>query len=199
MSSSAIRGAEVQEAMACLPLPRRPPTSCARLDRGPLLHPRRDKLPGGAVSATGEGDDRIEGRAMSWPFSRRPRGELLLPRPTAAASSPRQPARSPRRAGQAGDEPPARARLAVVRRSLQRGLCRGDRRQPQAVAYPLPSCPTGRGGGVQLQRYRDGGLSDATTSARRSLSWRWAAKRPHPHRDMNVGAPRAARRGECRR
>ena len=52
------------------------------------------------------------------------------------------------------------------------------------VVYPLTELPEmGRGQGVQLQRYRDGGLSDAT-------AFRFAdgpelvdgrRKRPHPH------------------
>jgi topoisomerase-4 subunit A len=66
------------------------------------------------------------------------------------------------------------ARLAVVR-PIRSGddyaAIIGDNRK--LVAYPLAELPElGRGGGVQLQRYRDGGLSDATSfNAAEGLSW----------------------------
>jgi len=57
------------------------------------------------------------------------------------------------------------------------------------VAYPLAELPElGRGQGVQLQRYRDGGLSDATTFAfATGLSWTMGGEggRTRTESDMN--------------
>jgi topoisomerase-4 subunit A len=66
------------------------------------------------------------------------------------------------------------ARLAVVRpiaADEDYAAVVGDNRK--LVVYPLAELPElGRGGGVQLQRYRDGGLSDATTfNSAEGLSW----------------------------
>jgi topoisomerase-4 subunit A len=66
------------------------------------------------------------------------------------------------------------ARLAVVR-PIRSGddyaAIIGDNRK--LVAYPLAELPElGRGGGVQLQRYRGGGLADATSfNSAEGLSW----------------------------
>jgi topoisomerase-4 subunit A len=66
------------------------------------------------------------------------------------------------------------ARLSVVRpiaANEDYAAVVGDNRK--LVVYPLAELPElGRGGGVQLQRYRDGGLSDATTfTSAEGLSW----------------------------
>ena len=66
------------------------------------------------------------------------------------------------------------ARLAIVRRigaSDDYVAAIGDNRK--MVVFPLSELPEmGRGQGVQLLRYRDGGLADATTFAF-SEGWNW--------------------------
>jgi topoisomerase IV subunit A len=67
------------------------------------------------------------------------------------------------------------ARLAVVRPIAEghdQVAVIGENRK--LVVFALSELPTmGRGSGVQLQRYRDGGLADATTlSSAQGLSWR---------------------------
>jgi topoisomerase-4 subunit A len=71
------------------------------------------------------------------------------------------------------------AKVAVVRgRRPARRRGRGDRREPQDAGVPLDELPElGAGQGVQLQRYRDGGLSDAIAFALATGSaGRWAAR-----------------------
>ena len=103
----------------------------------------------------------------------------------ARASSPRRRARSPRPARASRSSTCAPARRCKVVRPLEPGddyvAVVGENRK--MVVYPLAELPEmGRGQGVQLQRYRDGGLSDATGFAlrRRASAGRWAARAAAP-------------------
>ena len=90
------------------------------------------------------------------------------------------------------------ARLKVVR-PLRPGddyvAVIGENRK--MVVYPLAELPEmGRGQGVQLQRYRDGGLSDATgfTLRRGPELADGRRERPHPHRDRPQAVAHRPRR-----
>jgi topoisomerase-4 subunit A len=63
------------------------------------------------------------------------------------------------------------------------------------VVYPLKELPEmGRGQGVQLQRYRDGGLSDATTFAfDQGLSWEMGGESGRTRTETDLNPWRAAR------
>jgi topoisomerase-4 subunit A len=63
------------------------------------------------------------------------------------------------------------------------------------VAYPLAELPEmGRGQGVQLQRYRDGGLSDATTFAfAEGLSWAMGGEGGRKRTETDMNSWRTAR------
>ena len=95
--------------------------------------------------------------------------------------------RPPRRAGRGGPADPGRRR---------RG--RGGRRKPQDAGLPAcRSCPSSaRGQGVTLQRYRDGGLSDAIAFAlARGIELdAWRRKRPGADRNRPVAVAGGARR-----
>ena len=71
------------------------------------------------------------------------------------------------------------------------------------VVFPLAELPEmGRGQGVTLQRYRDGGLSDATAfRLSDGLSWALGGEsgRCAPRPTSPRGAPPAARPAACRR
>ena len=63
------------------------------------------------------------------------------------------------------------------------------------VVYPLAELPEmGRGQGVQLQRYRDGGLSDATGfDFAQGLSWPMGGESGRTRIEADMGAWRTAR------
>jgi topoisomerase-4 subunit A len=63
------------------------------------------------------------------------------------------------------------------------------------VVFPLAELPElGRGGGVQLQRYRDGGLSDARTFAiAEGLSWGMGGDSGRTRTEPDLSAWRTAR------
>jgi topoisomerase IV subunit A len=63
------------------------------------------------------------------------------------------------------------------------------------VVYPLKELPEmGRGQGVQLQRYRDGGLSDATSFAfDQGLSWEMGGESGRTRTETDLNAWRTAR------
>jgi topoisomerase-4 subunit A len=63
------------------------------------------------------------------------------------------------------------------------------------VVYPLAELPEmGRGQGVQLQRYRDGGLSDATTFAfAQGLSWAMGGESGRMRTETDLNPWRTAR------
>jgi topoisomerase-4 subunit A len=63
------------------------------------------------------------------------------------------------------------------------------------VVYPLAELPEmGRGQGVQLQRYRDGGLSDATGFVfAEGLSWAMGGETGRTRTESEIGAWRTAR------
>jgi topoisomerase-4 subunit A len=63
------------------------------------------------------------------------------------------------------------------------------------VVYPLAELPEmGRGQGVQLQRYRDGGLSDATTfPIAEGLSWTMGGESGRTRTEIEIGNWRTAR------
>jgi topoisomerase-4 subunit A len=88
------------------------------------------------------------------------------------------------------------ARLKVVR-PLKPGddyaAVIGENRK--MVVYPLAELPEmGRGQGVQLQRYRDGGLSDATGFAfAEGLSWPMGGESGRTRTEADMGAWRTAR------
>jgi topoisomerase-4 subunit A len=88
------------------------------------------------------------------------------------------------------------ARLKVVR-PLKPGddyaAVVGENRK--MVVYPLAELPEmGRGQGVQLQRYRDGGLSDATGFAfAEGLSWPMGGESGRTRTEPDMGAWRTAR------
>ncbi len=66
------------------------------------------------------------------------------------------------------------------------------------VIFPLAELPEmTRGQGVALQRYRDGGLSDATSLVMaQGLSWAMGGESgPHPHRSRSAPLARGTRRG----
>ena len=69
----------------------------------------------------------------------------------------------------------------------------GDNRK--LVVFPLAELPEmGRGQGVQLQRYRDGGLSDATTFRfERGLSWAMGGDTGRTRTESDLTAWRVAR------
>jgi topoisomerase-4 subunit A len=69
----------------------------------------------------------------------------------------------------------------------------GDNRK--MVAYPITELPEmGRGQGVQLQRYRDGGLSDATSFRfADGLSWSMGGETGRIRNEADLGAWRTAR------
>src|SRR5688500_2694308 len=69
----------------------------------------------------------------------------------------------------------------------------GDNRK--MVAYPITELPEmGRGQGVQLQRYRDGGLSDATSFRfADGLSWSMGGESGRTRNEADLGAWRTAR------
>jgi topoisomerase-4 subunit A len=69
----------------------------------------------------------------------------------------------------------------------------GDNRK--MVTYPLTELPEmGRGQGVQLQRFRDGGLSDATTfSLAEGLSWSMGGESGRTRTESDMAAWRTAR------
>ncbi|MDB5669518.1 MAG: parC, partial [Alphaproteobacteria bacterium] len=69
----------------------------------------------------------------------------------------------------------------------------GDNRK--MVAYPLSELPEmGRGQGVQLQRYRDGGLSDATSFATADgLSWSMGGESGRTRTESDMSPWRTAR------
>ena len=85
-------------------------------------------------------------------------------------------------------------RTIMSRRSATTASCWSSR---------WPNCAElARGQGVQLQRYRDGGLSDAITFVfADGLSWAMGGEtgRTRTESDLGHGAPRAGRRGGCRR
>ena len=90
----------------------------------------------------------------------------------------RQPAPRRAAAGRAADRRPT----TIMSRSI------GENRK--LVVFPLAELPEmGRGQGVQLQRYRDGGLSDATTLHASPRACRWAmggeSGRTRTETDMN--------------
>ena len=88
------------------------------------------------------------------------------------------------------------ARLAVVRRigagDDYVGVI-GDNRK--MVLFPLAELPElGRGSGVQLQRYRDGGLADATTLVfAEGLSWEMGGESGRRRTEADLNPWRAAR------
>jgi topoisomerase IV subunit A len=88
------------------------------------------------------------------------------------------------------------ARLKVVR-PLKAGqdyvAVIGENRK--MVVYPLAELPEmGRGQGVQLQRYRDGGLSDATGFAfAEGLSWAMGGETGRTRTEADIGSWRTAR------
>jgi topoisomerase-4 subunit A len=88
------------------------------------------------------------------------------------------------------------ARLKVVR-ALRPGddyvAVVGENRK--LVVFPLSELPEmGRGQGVQLQRYREGGLSDATTFRfADGLSWPMAGESGRVRTEADIGAWRTAR------
>jgi topoisomerase IV subunit A len=88
------------------------------------------------------------------------------------------------------------ARLGVVR-PIKAGddyvAVIGDNRK--MVVYPLAELPEmGRGQGVQLQRYRDGGLSDAVTFRfAEGLSWSMGGESGRTRTEADLGAWRTAR------
>ncbi len=63
------------------------------------------------------------------------------------------------------------------------------------VVYPLAELPEmGRGQGVQLQRYRDGGLSDATGfNFAEGLSWSMGGESGRTRTETDLNAWRTAR------
>ena len=69
----------------------------------------------------------------------------------------------------------------------------GDNRR--MLVFPLAELPElGRGQGVQLQRYRDGGLADARSFAfAEGLSWAMGGERGRTRTEADLGAWRAAR------
>ena len=69
----------------------------------------------------------------------------------------------------------------------------GDNRK--MVVYPLAELPEmGRGQGVQLQRYRDGGLSDATSFRfAEGLSWEMGGESGRRRTETDLNAWRTAR------
>ena len=71
------------------------------------------------------------------------------------------------------------------------------------LVFPLAELPElARGQGVTLQRYRDGGLSDATAfRLAEGLSWTLGGEsgRTGTETDLTPGAPRAAPPAACRR
>ncbi|HWT12482.1 MAG TPA: DNA topoisomerase IV subunit A [Allosphingosinicella sp.] len=88
------------------------------------------------------------------------------------------------------------ARLKVVR-PLRTGddyvAVIGENRK--LVVYPLAELPElGRGQGVQLQRYREGGLADATTFRfAEGLSWSMGGESGRTRTETDIGAWRTAR------
>ena len=90
----------------------------------------------------------------------------------------------------------AGARLAVVRQIAPTddyvGII-GDNRK--MVVYPIAELPEmGRGQGVQLQRYRDGGLSDATTfQFAQGLSWGMGGESGRTRTEADLNPWRTAR------
>ncbi|HEX8666862.1 MAG TPA: DNA topoisomerase IV subunit A [Allosphingosinicella sp.] len=90
----------------------------------------------------------------------------------------------------------AGARLAVVRQIAAGddyvGVI-GDNRK--MVVYPIAELPEmGRGQGVQLQRYRDGGLSDATTfQFAQGLSWGMGGESGRTRTEADLNPWRTAR------
>ena len=90
----------------------------------------------------------------------------------------------------------AGARLAVVRpigAADDYVATIGDNRK--MVVFPLTELPEmGRGQGVQLQRYRDGGLSDATTFRfAEGLSWSMGGESGRTRTETDLSAWRTAR------
>ena len=69
----------------------------------------------------------------------------------------------------------------------------GDNRK--MVVYPLAELPEmGRGQGVQLQRYRDGGLSDATSFRfAEGLSWSMGGESGRTRTEADLNSWRTAR------
>ena len=67
------------------------------------------------------------------------------------------------------------------------------------VVYPLAELPElGRGQGVQLQRYRDGGLSDATTfNSAEGLSWAMGGEGGRTRTERHESVAHRARRGRA--
>ena len=183
----------------------RPPTSCcsppttAASTRSPPT-----SCPAGAASASRcelmldiDGEAQIRRLAAR----RRRRRSCCSPPPTGAGfvtAATERCSPKPARASRWSTCAPG-AKLKVVRPiAPEPRLCRGGRRQPQAVVYPLEELPEmARGQGVQLQRYRDGGLSDATTlqASPRASAGRWAARAAAPApRPTSTLAHRARRR-----
>ena len=105
--------------------------------------------------------------------------------------------RSPRRArASRWSTPRAGAKLRIVRPiAAGRRLRRGDRRQPQAGGVPaLRTARAGRGQGVQLQRYRDGGLSDAIAfTFAEGLSWTMGGESGRTRSEPDMSPWRTAR------
>jgi len=90
----------------------------------------------------------------------------------------------------------AGARLAVVRRigaADDYVAAIGENRK--MVVFPLSELPEmGRGQGVQLQRYRDGGLADATTFVfAEGLSWGMGGASGRTRTETDLSAWRTAR------
>jgi topoisomerase IV subunit A len=88
------------------------------------------------------------------------------------------------------------ARLAVVRpigATDDYLAAIGDNRK--MVVYPLAELPEmGRGQGVQLQRYRDGGLADATSFCfAEGLSWEMGGESGRRRTESDLNAWRTAR------
>ena len=106
------------------------------------------------------------------------------------------------RAGKAGAE---RQATACARRSAARvdgRPCRGGGREPQDAGLPAGrTAGNGARQGRRLQRYKDGGLSDATTFDAGRRSELEGPGRPHPDRDATCpnGSARAPLPGGWRR
>ena len=88
------------------------------------------------------------------------------------------------------------ARLAVVRQIAPGDdyvAAIGDNRK--MVVFPLSELPEmGRGQGVQLQRYRDGGLADSTSfSFAEGLSWGMGGESGRVRTEADLSAWRTAR------
>ncbi|MCC6304578.1 MAG: DNA topoisomerase IV subunit A [Rhodobacteraceae bacterium] len=128
-------------------------------------------------------------------FVHRPEGRLLLASSTGDGFLvPSGEVLAQTRAGKAVMNLAAGARLAVVRRVAGDHVAVvGENRK--LLVFPLAELPEmARGKGVRLQRYRDGGLADATTLAlARGLAWKDPAGRTRSEPDLGEWlAPRGS-------